>query len=304
MGIVGKWFGFGKSEHYDEGIRLYQAGEYLAAVEQFKVCLSSDPDQSTRERARSFMAGALGKLARASVAKEEWTEALRFLDDAVALRPGFADLRILRAQIFHALKREEDRMFEIRFALDLNPKYGYAILHDGICKMEHGEQEAGYARIKECIVADPRLDSVLFREAVALHQNGRDSEAIAIFKEVVPAMKQDPEEVVRSADQFAHEARWHDAAEGYRRALELAPRFADVRCKHGQALLQLDEVEQAIAEFREAVTINPRYADGYAMLGVALRRAGRNEEALGAFRAALAVDPAHVVAGLEIERRV
>jgi tetratricopeptide (TPR) repeat protein len=304
MGIVGKWFSFGRNESYDEGIRLYQAGDYVAAIQQFKICLSSDPDPSTRERARSYMAGALGKLARAEVAKEDWTSALHFLDDAVAVRPGFADLRILRAQVFHSLKREEDRMFEIRFALDLNPKYGFAILQDGIYKIEHGEKEAGLARIKESIAADPRLDSELYRAAMAMFERGDESEALERILDVVPVQKTDPEEVVRAADAFAHEGRWADAEESYRRALELAPRFADVRCKHGQVLLQLDEVGQAIAEFREAVTINPRYADAYAMLGIAYRRSRQEEDALDAFRAALQVDPSHVVAGLEIERKL
>jgi tetratricopeptide (TPR) repeat protein len=304
VSVVGKWFSFGRNENYDEGIRLHQAGKYLDAIQQFKICLSSDPDPSTRERARSYIAGALGKLARAEVVKGVWSQALHYLDDAVAIRPGFADLRILRAQIFRALKRDEDRMFEIQFALDLNPRYGFAILHDGIFKIEHGELDSGIERLREAIGADPRLDSDLYREAMALLGKGSPAEAIEKLNDVVPVLKTDPEDLARSADAHAHEGRWSDAEEGYRRALELAPRFADIRCKHGQVLLQLDEVGQAIAEFREAVTINPRYADAYAFLGIAYRRAGQGVEALDAFRAALEVDPAHVIAGQEIERRI
>jgi tetratricopeptide (TPR) repeat protein len=302
VSVVGKWFSFGRNENYDEGIRLHQAGQYLDAIQQFKICLSSDPDPSTRERARSYMAGGLGKLARGEVALQNWTEALHYLDDAIALRPAFADLRILRAQVFRALKRDEDRMFEIRFALDLNPKYGFAILQDAILKLESGDREAGQARLREAVDADPRLDSDIYREAMALLQSGSEAESLSKLGLVVPVLKTDPEDIARAADQQAHEGRWHDAEEGYRRALEVAPRFADIRCKHGQVLLQIDELEQAVAEFREAVTINPRYADAYAFLGIAYRRLGQEDDALGAFRAALEVDPAHVIAAQEIER--
>jgi tetratricopeptide (TPR) repeat protein len=301
--IVGRWFTFGKNEHYDEGIRLYQLGEFLDAIQQFKVCLASDPDVSTRERARSYMAGSLGKLARKSVARGEWVEALHFLDDAITLRPGFADLRILRAQVFDALGKHEDRMFEIRFSLDLNPKYGFAILHDGIYKLQHGEGDEGIARVRESILADPRLDSDVYKAAMADFEAGRVEKAIQGFKGVVPVMKTDPEEIAKGADVLAQDKRWSDAEEAYRRAIETAPGFADFRCKHGQVLLQLDEIEQAIAEFREAVTINPRYTDAYAMLGVALRRAGREDEALEAFRAALQLDPGHAVASVETLRK-
>lgn len=304
VSVVGKWFSFGRNENYDEGIRLHQAGQYLDAIQQFKICLSSDPDPSTRERARSYIAGALGRLAREEVAKGNWTEALHYLDEAISLRPGFADLRILRAQVFRALKRDEDRMFEIRFALDLNPKYGFAILQDAIFKLENGDRKGGLSRLKEAIAADPRLDSKLYREATELLQTGSEAESLAKLDQVVPVLKTDPEEIARAADELAHDGRWRDAEEGYRRALEIAPRFADIRCKHGQVLLQLDEVEQAIAEFREAVTINPRYADAYAFLGIAYRRAGQEDDAVGAFRAALEVDPAHIVASQEIERRI
>ena len=302
MGVVGKWFSFGKNENFDEGIRLYQAAEYLPAIGQFKICLSSEPDPSTRERARSYMAGAYGKLAKDEVAKQDWSLALDYLDEAVALRPAFADLRMVRAQVFDALRRQEDRKFEIRFSLDLNPRYGLAVLHDGIYKIEHGEKDAGLARVRESAGCDPTLDSEEYRSALALLEGGKIAEGVASLKRVAPVPKTKPDEVVRAADQYAHEERWTEAEEAYRRALEIVPGYADVRCRHGQVLLQLDEVEQAIAEFREAVTINPRYADAYAMLGIAYRRQGEETEAVEAFRAALAADPAHIIAAMEIGR--
>lgn len=301
MGTVGKWFGFGRNENYDEAIRAFEAGEFEDAIEQFKVCLSSDPDVSTRERAKSYMAGALGKLARREVAKDDWPEALHFLDDAIFLRPGYADLRMLRAQVFDELERKEDRMFEIRFSLDLNPMYGFAVLHDGIFKYEDGDRSAGVERIDEAVGYDSRLKTEILDEAMSLHDGGNHDAALARFKEVVPIQKTNPEEIARNADKLAHKGRYRDAEEAYRSAIAIAPKFADLRCKHGQVLLNLDEIKQAIAEFREAVSINERYADGYAYLGVALRRLGHEDQAMDAFRAALQIEPTHVIAQAEVE---
>ena len=302
MCTIGKRLGFGRNASYDAAVRAYEAGEFEAAIEQFKVCLSSDPDVSTRERARSRMAGAFGKLARRAVELRHWDHALNYLADAVALRPGFADLRILRAEVFESLNRTEDRMLEIRFALDLNPRYGLAVLHDGILMYEERDRAAGIERIWEAVNCDPRFKTDTFEEAMSLHGKGEHVRALEKFKDVRPVQLTDPEEIVREADAFAHEGRWRDAEESYRRALDVAPRFADVRCKRGQALMALDEVEQAIVEFRAAVSINERYADGYAYLGIGLRSAGLEPEALDAFRAALEVDPEHVVAKAEVER--
>ena len=296
MGTTGKRLGFGRNESYDAAVRAYEEGEFEAAIEQFKVCLSSDPDVSTRERARGRMAGALGKLAKRAVELRHWDHALTYLDEAIALRPWFADLRILRAEVFESLNRTEDRMFEIRFALNFNPNYGLAVLHDGILMYERGDRVAGIERIWESVKCDPRLKTETFDNAMSLHGKGEHVRALEKFKDVRPVQYTDPEDIVREADAFAHEDRWRDAEESYRRAIDVAPKFADVRCKHGQALMALDEVEQAVAEFREAVSINDQYADAYAYLGAALRRGGHEDQAMDAFRAALVVDPEHAVA--------
>ncbi|MES1228094.1 MAG: hypothetical protein ABUL72_05440, partial [Armatimonadota bacterium] len=63
MSFVGKWFGFGRNPHYDEGVRAYERGDDEAAVECFKVCLSSDPEPSSRDRAKNYLAGSLGRMA-------------------------------------------------------------------------------------------------------------------------------------------------------------------------------------------------------------------------------------------------
>ena len=250
------------------------------------------------------MAGSLGKLAHQSIASRRFDEALHHLDEAILIRPAYADLRVLRAQVFAALGKQEDRMFELTFALELNPRYGWAVFQHGLYLIDEGDVPGGVARLKEAISRDPRIDTAEYREALSVFQSGSTHEGRKLLADVVPQFKTDPHDIVRGADEFAHEGRWHDAAESYRLALDVAPRFADVRCKYGQILLQLDEVEQAIAEFREAVTINPKYADSYAMLGVALRRAGREDEAKEAFRAALEVEPGHLVASMELERRM
>ncbi|MCH7905059.1 MAG: tetratricopeptide repeat protein [Armatimonadetes bacterium] len=302
MELVGKWFGFGRNENYDAGVRAFDASEYEVAVEQFKICLASDPDVSTRERAKNYMAGSLGKLAKQEVASGDWTRALHFLDDAVSLRPAYADLRMLRALVFDRLGRLEDREWEISFSLSMNPRYGLAVLYDGIGALELGKKEEGLKRVREAATCDPRLASPEYEAAVQAVEQGDLAAAIDALKAVQPIQTVDAEDIAREADELAHQGRYRDAEERFRRALEISPRFADVRCKHGQALMQIDEIEQAIAEFREAISINDRYADAYAYLGVSLKRSGQNEDAMVAFRTALEIDPSHAVAQQEVER--
>ena len=59
---------------------------FESAIEYFKVCVSSDPDISTRERAKSYMAGSLGKLARQDLGKKKFASALEYIDEAVGMQ--------------------------------------------------------------------------------------------------------------------------------------------------------------------------------------------------------------------------
>jgi TolA-binding protein len=55
MSIAGKWFGFGKSEAYDEGMRCYDRGDFNAASQEFEKALSKQPDPATGRLARFYL---------------------------------------------------------------------------------------------------------------------------------------------------------------------------------------------------------------------------------------------------------
>ncbi len=289
-------FGFGHNQDFDSGVAALETGDTRLAIEKFQICLASDPDPSTRERTRSYLAGCYVRLAKKDIGSSNWEFAIENLDEAVLYRPSFADARILRSIAFDHLGMTEDRQFEINFALDFNPRFALAVLHDGIIKIEFGDREQGMERINEALRIDKRLGSPTFREAMALFNSGEFAKSIVMFKGVNPVIEHDPSECVNEGNRFAHAGCWSEAEEAYRMALEIAPRFADIVFKHGRVLMELGRNDEAIARFREAVDINPRYADAYAFLGVSLRAAGHSIQAEDAFLAALSIDPGHVVA--------
>src|SRR5690606_15017830 len=70
-----------------------------------------------------------------------------------------------------------------------------------------------------------------------------------------------------------------EAAVQYRRALEMRPRFHDIRNKLAQALLQLGDLDSAIEQLQLALEGNPRYVPARLNLGLAYYRKGRIEDA-------------------------
>jgi tetratricopeptide (TPR) repeat protein len=103
-----------------------------------------------------------------------------------------------------------------------------------------------------------KLD-MLFRQAADLHQSGRLSDAIRI----------------------------------YRRVLQTVPDHFGARHFMGVALLQTKAYREALAELQKAVAIDPSHPVAQNNLGVALRASGEELVALRAYDRATKLDPAY-----------
>jgi protein O-GlcNAc transferase len=302
MAFVGKWFGFGRNADYDEGLRAFEAGDYAAAAERFRAAMGAGGDLSLRQRAKSYLAGSLGKIGRAAMERGDHTAAVQALGDAVAVRPRYADLHVALALAHDALGEHHRLHEEVRAALRINPKYGHAVLLEAALLMRSGAHGDGLFRAVEAVSLDRRLETDTYRKAIEAADAEKWNEAADLIFAVRPVGGDAADHQARG-DRMMQAGRWEDAEEAYRQALEAAPHYADLRSRHGQALFELGHVDQAVDAFREAVTINPKFAEAHALLGVSLRRLGQEDEAKEAFRAALEADPDNVIARQELSRQ-
>ncbi|MBS1723798.1 MAG: tetratricopeptide repeat protein [Armatimonadetes bacterium] len=303
MAFVGRWFGFGRNPQFDAGLRHYEAGEFEEAAESLRHVSQHETDLTMRQRAKSYLAGALGRLGKAAVADGDHTKAIDYLGEAVVLRPRYADLHMSLAMAHEALGEYNKRNEEVEAALRINPKYGAAVLFQASMMIKSGDHANGLARAVQAVSLDRRLETALFKEAIALADDGKWEEAALKLREVRPTGQDDPDFLIVRGDRMMSQQRYEDAAECYRNALELAAGYPDLHVRLGQALLETDQTQRAIEEFREATAINPDYAEAFALLGVALRKQELEKEAIDAFRKALDLDPNQIIASTEIMRR-
>ncbi|MDJ0788939.1 MAG: tetratricopeptide repeat protein [Myxococcota bacterium] len=82
-----------------------------------------------------------------------------------------------------------------------------------------------------------------------------------------------------------------EAIDAYRKALDRAPRFHDIRQRLGIALREAGLPSQALAEFQRVLRGNPTYLDAAVQLGLTLYSLGRAAEARAEWEAVLERDP-------------
>jgi len=298
MGFIAKWYAFGEDPDLDAGVRAYEAGDDAQAADFLRASLARLRDRALRERARNYLAGALGRRAKLNVKSGDWESAARCLTEAVSTRPQFADLHMALAVALDRLGKPGERDIEVEAALRLNGQYGHAVLFDAARMLEAGEEVEGLARAFEAVSLDPSLDTTGFREGIDLVDTGELAQGAERLRQAVPE-RQASQEVALEGDRAMAEGRWAEATASYRRSVAEAPGFADLRCRLGQALLEAGDLDGATAEFTEAVRLNPKYAEAHALLGVAYRRALDEDSAQAAFQKALEADPTNVIAKQE-----
>ena len=165
----------------------------------------------------------------------------------------------------------------------------------------------------------------LFKQAVALHQAGRLSEAEALYRQILAAEPGHPEalhflgmlayqigknetavQLIRMALRGkpdyveAHnnlgivlhdQGKLDEAVASFRQALNLKPAYAEVHFNLGNALRDQSKLDKAVDSYRRALSLKPAYAEAHYNLGNALNDQGRLNEVIACYRQALVLNP-------------
>ena len=133
-------------------------------------------------------------------------------------------------------------------------------------------------------------------EAMALHQQGRLSEAERIYAAIlrVDPGRADALHLLGLAN--FQRGRLPEALRLISAALKADPRSADMHANCGLVLDSLRQHDEALASFERAVALRPDHVQALSNRAVTLSTLGRIEEALKSWDAALAADPNHAEA--------
>lgn len=201
--------------------------------------------------------------------RDDFESALETFQGVLAEHPEFADVHNKAGLCLAMLNRTDEALAHFDEAVERNSSYAEAHLNRGIILNDLGRHEEAAEAFTKAGELDSR-DSPVYpsevgnRIAVTLAQLG-DLYLVANH----------PEEAITH----------------YEAALEIRPRFMDIRTKFAETLIELGDLDRAKNELTLILESRPSFVGARVRLGVVLHRLGQNDEAISEWETCLSDDP-------------
>jgi len=229
---------------------------------------------------------------------------------AVEHDASYAPARIHYARVLVRMGRAEEARQQFEAAGRIDPRLPQSWIGLGQLALADGDYPTARTRLEEAMSLNPRNGQI--HRALAQTYLGLGNPKRAEFhgeraaalpgtiKLPDPRLEQADSEMSigsvahnRAGRQLERQGRLDEAAEHYRKAIEIRPEIPEPRVNLGMILAQQGQLEDAIAQYQEALGIHPEFADAWFRLGRAQERLGRLKQATDAYRETLRINPDH-----------
>ncbi len=187
--------------------------------------------------------------------------------------------------------RADDAILWYRAALELKPKYGYALHNLAVELAVQGKHSEAIEFYTAAVSAMPHEPKIHLGLAQSLKAVGQPARAIPHFVAALSAFPQDASVHEQLGVCFAETGAVAEAIKHYQKALELNPRLFKTRNNLGAAFLSIGQYDEAIQQLRAAIQLSPNYAAAHENLGIALAAMGQLDDAVVHLRRAIELEP-------------
>lgn len=188
----------------------------------------------------------------------DYINALKELAEAQKLKPDSAELHNLMGLAYIGKKEIDKAIEHLQKAIEIDPKYTEA--RNNLCRA-YGAAGKWDEAIKQCEIA---TKDILYATPHFAYNNL----GLAYY----------------------HSGQLQKAVDAFKKAIEIAPRFAPSHNNLGMVYYELGELSIAEEELKTAVELFPEYIDAHFLLGKVYMEKGENNRALEEFQTVQKLD--------------
>jgi protein O-mannosyl-transferase len=242
----------GEQAHADRYTYLPQIGIYVAVT-----WLAAEWVES-RVALGSLAAAVLGALvicARQQTAywqdsKTLWTRALGCTTSNYAAHAGLGNALLQDGKIDEAMGNYQD-------AVQIKPDYADARNNLGNILLQKGRVEEAITQFQKTLQIKPDNADARYNLGLSFHQQGRLDEAISQYEKALKIKPDYAKAHYNLGNALLQKGRADEAIAQYQKALDIEPDNADVHLNLGNALQQKDREDEAMAHVEKALEIKP-----------------------------------------------
>jgi tetratricopeptide (TPR) repeat protein len=283
----------------EPALALSRDGRHAEAFDWLSTRARAERDRSVWVTAA---VGAFARIARAAADAGDAQIAERALDEALRLKPRYADLHLQLAQVMLTRQRKPEARRALRAALAIHPRYLAA-------RVELALLDAGDGRIGEALSSLREVErDTHIGEPLAFQQGLKSLEradwdgASTLFRRAIGSGDPALSEALERHRALLHEGALERAAQVLRDVLPDHEGYPDLHAMLGGVELRLGQLDDALASLARALELNPDYHAARLMFARALDGLGQRAQALEQVQLVLQHDPEHGAARELIEQ--
>jgi tetratricopeptide (TPR) repeat protein len=213
-----------------------------------------------------------------------YEEALRVVDQAIALKPNFADAWFNRGIICAAAHRCAEAIRDYDQAIAFRPDYPEAHLNRGTMYAAAHRYAEAIRDYDQAIALKPDFADAWFNRGTAYAKTGHFEEALHDLNQAIALDPYYAKAYVNRANIHAAAQRYTEAIRDYDRAIACDPRYADAWYNRADAYAATDRPAEAVRDFSRVIELQPQDPDAWYNRAMARRRMKQNSEALADFQ--------------------
>ena len=219
-----------------------------------------------------------------------FSEAIEHYNEAIKLKPQFAEAYFNRAVAKADLEKLEEAIKDYNQAIELRPKFVEAYVNRGNMKTRLGKLEEAVADLDQALKLNSEHTEAYTNRGYTKTLLGRMEEAIEDYNQAIE-LRPDNETYTNRGSVKVNLGYPEEGVRDFDKAIELTPKSAEAYYNRGTAKCAMGHLEEAIRDFDKAAELRPEHSETYLNRGSIKASLGHLEEAIKDFDKAIELTP-------------